>query len=376
LFKPTCASLLTSTPYSIILLSKIEQQQQQLLLHTTKHIIKIMSIASTNLYPDSVHKAVLGAPEYYPEIDTYVETIREATKGFGTDEDALINTLGSKDVHERYLIAYRYKETYNQDLKDLMRKETSGNFGVLIKLLAMPIPEAEAKIINMATKGMGTNEKLLWPVICGRSNEEIEILEKVYFKKYNKDLSLLVASELSGVLKKLHMACLQAMEETYDPTYHNESKAVEDADAFHAAGEGKWGTDEAALFDIICKAPPKYLQMIDDAYVAKHNRNLERALEKELSGKGKKAAIFHLNMKLNPYQTAAEHIKSTCAGIGTDELGLSCAILRYQTILPHVMVEHINISSKTVEERVVSETSGYYQKLLVQMIKVAWPDAA
>lgn len=204
----------------------------------------------------------------------------------------------------------------------------------------------------------------------------MELLKKVYFKKYNKDLSIVVASELSGVLKKLHLACLQAREEAYDPTYHNESKAVEDADAFHAAGEGKWGTDEASLFDIICKAPPTYLRMIDNAYVAKYNHNLERALEKELSGKGKKAAIFHLNMKLNPYHTAAEHIKSTCAGIGTDELGLSCAILRYQHILPRVMVEHVNISSKTVEERVVSETSGYYRKLLVQMIKVAWPEAA
>ena len=126
--------------------------------------------------------------------------------------------------------------------------------------------------------------------------------------------------------------------------------------------------------DIICKAPPKYLQMIDDAYVAKHNHNLERALEKELSGKGKKAAIYHLNMKLKPYESAAEHIKSCCAGLGTDELGLSSAILRFQYILPQVQVEHINMSSKTIEDRVNSETSGDYRKLLVQMIKVAWPD--
>ena len=62
--------------------------------------------------------------------------------------------------------------------------------------------------------------------------------------------------------------------------------------------------------------------MINDAYGAKRNHNLERALEKELSGKGEKAAIFHLNMKLNPCKTGAEHIKSTCAGIGigTDKL--------------------------------------------------------
>jgi hypothetical protein len=89
-----------------------------------------MSTASINLYPPSVHTAVLGDPNYYLEIDTYVETIREATVGLGTDEDALITTLGSRDILERYLIAFRYKETYGQELKELMRKETSGSFGV------------------------------------------------------------------------------------------------------------------------------------------------------------------------------------------------------------------------------------------------------
>jgi len=330
---------------------------------------------SINLYPDEVRKAHLGDPEYYPEIDVACEEIYEATKGFGTDERSLIVTLGSKDTIERCLIAYRYKEKYGKELKDLMKSENSGDFGFLTQLLSLPAPEAEAKIIRKATKGLGTNEKLLWPVICGRSNEEIDILKKTYFKRYNKDLTNLISSELSGDIKKLHLACLQGMEETYDPSYHNASKAEEDAVTFYKKGQGKWGTDEKALFEIICKSPPQYLKMVDDAYVAKNNINLEKALTKGLHGKARQAAVFTLGMKLSPYETAAEYIKSTCAGMGTDELGLSCAILRYQHILPRVMIEHTNLFSKSIGDRISSETRGDYQDLLLEMVRVAWPNS-
>lgn len=330
---------------------------------------------SINIYPEEVLKAQLGDPEYYPEIDDHCEIIRQATKGFGTDEHALIDALGKRNMVERSLIAYRYKEKYGEELKELMKSENMGNFGFLTQLLSLPAPEAEAKIIRKATKGLGTNEELLWSVICGRSNEEIDILKKTYFRRYNKDLISLVSSELSGDIKKLHMACLQGMEEEYDPGYHNASKAEEDAKIFYKKGQGKkLGTDEAALFEIICKAPPQYLKMVDDAYVSKNNINLEGALEKELRGKTKKAAVFTLGMKLKPYETVAYHIKSTCAGMGTDELGLSCAILRYQHILPRIMIEHTNHFGKTIGDRVTDETSGDYRKLLSEMVRVAWPD--
>ena len=223
---------------------------------------------SLNLYADEVHKASLGEPAYYPEIDDACEEIYKATKGLGTDEDALIATLGSKNTIERCLIAFRYKEKYGKELKDLMKKENSGDFGFLTELLSLPAPEAEAKIIRKATKGLGTNEKLLTSVICGRSNEEIEILKKAYFKRYDKDISNLVNSELHGDIKRLHLACLQGMEEAYDPKYHNPSKAEEDATDFYKNGQGKrFGTDGPALFAIICKSPPQYLQIVDDTYV-------------------------------------------------------------------------------------------------------------
>lgn len=125
----------------------------------------------------------------------------------------------------------------------------------------------------------------------------------------------------------------------------------------------------------ICKAPPQYLKMVNEAYINKYEVYLEHALKKELKGKAESAAVYHLNTKLSPYKKMAEHIKSTCAMMGTDELWLSCAILRYRYLLPQVMMEHTSCFGKTVQERVKSETKGDFEKLLLEMIRVAWPDA-
>jgi len=209
-----------------------------------------------NIYPEEVHDAELGSPTYYPEIDSFCEEIHDATKGFGTDEQALVQILASKDTVERSLISFRYKEKYNKDLKKLMQKETSGDFGFATQLLAVSCFEAVAEIVRKSTKGLGTNEKLLYSVICGRSNAELQILKKTYFTRYNKDLTILVLSEVSGDLKKLLTACLQGMEEKYDPAYHTQSKADEDASTFYSKGEGKrFGTDEAALFELSVRLP-------------------------------------------------------------------------------------------------------------------------
>ena len=86
---------------------------------------------SINLYPPTVHLAELGDPSSYPEILDTCDEIYKATKGFGTDEKAIIATLGSKDVNERFLIAHCYKEKYGKDLYDLMKGKNSGDFGTL-----------------------------------------------------------------------------------------------------------------------------------------------------------------------------------------------------------------------------------------------------
>jgi predicted Rdx family selenoprotein len=201
---------------------------------------------------------------------------------------------------------------------------------------------------------------------------------QVYFQKYTQDLGKVLGSELGGQMERITFNCLQGAEEAYDPQFHTADKAVEDADVIHKKGKGRWGTDEKGIFKIVCAAPKEHLENINKVYSDKFGYSLQKALEQELGGlmeSGCKQATVHMiGMKLKPYETIAELIKSACAGIGTDELLLTCCLIRYQGVMQEVMSAHIELFGQSVHERVRKETGGKYKALLLQILNTVWPE--
>ena len=113
----------------------------------------------------------------------------------------------------------------------------------------------------------------------------------------------------------MHRCSCVAGEEAYDPQFHTNEKANEDAEAIYKAGQGRWGTDEKGIFKLLCAAPPEYVEIINKAYADRYGYTLMKALEKELGGNVQKAALHMLGMKLKPAETIAALIKSACAGL-------------------------------------------------------------
>ena len=97
-------------------------------------------------------------------------------------------------------------------------------------------------------------------------------------------------------------------------------------------------------------------------------------MEKELGGKAREGLLFTLGMKLKPYETIAGLIKQACAGMGTNEMLLLTAIIRYQNIMRHVMAAHIELYSKTIHDRVREETSGKFKDLLLAVLNAVWDE--
>lgn len=332
---------------------------------------------SINVYPELTHRLAQNPDlDFGTEIDSICDEIYQACKGWGTDEKRLIKALGSCDGEARTKVSRRYEQMHGKELAALMKSECSGDFGKALQILALPPDVAEAALIRMATKGLGTTENILYTTVCGRTNAEIDILKKAYFKTYGKDLGQIVGSETSGDLHKLLVTCVQGVEETYDPQYHTAGKAKEDAEAFYTAGQKRWGTDEKEIFKIICLSPPQYLTMVNLSYADMYGYTLMKALEKELRGKTEKGALFTLGMKLKPYETIAHLIKTACAGMGTDELLLTACIIRYQPVWDKVVLAHMDLFGKSVQDRVKHETSGDYKRILLEVLNTSWPDAS
>jgi len=322
------------------------------------------------LYPAVVYDT--PPTEFSNDVDDVCTAIHAACKGFGTDEDGLIDALAGQSGETRYLINERYEGMFGKDLRKVMQSECGrGKLGLALQYLALPPDEAEAMMLNKALSGVGTKERLIWPIICGRDNKEIAQLKEQYFKIYDKDLGVQLSGELGGDFERLIFHCLQGYEDNFDDDYHTMERAEADAKIFNAAGEGHFGTDEKSLFVIIAKSPPAYLEMVNEIYVDKYERTLISALESELGGDVEKGAMHAVGMKIKPGATVAKLIKSTCAGFGTDELGLACAIIRYQSLLKDANEAHQELYSSSIQDRIKDEARGDYEKLLCAIVDLA-----
>lgn len=325
-----------------------------------------------NIYPEIAHECHLaddGTLEFSQEIDDVCNDIHAACEGFGTDEESLTDTLGAQNATNRYLISQRYEALHGKKLSDEIDSETGGKYGRLLELISMPIEEAECKILRDSTKGAGTTEKHIYPILCGRSNAEIEILKKTYYSLYDEDLNVRLASELGGDLNDFVTNCMQELTQEFDEEVHTEEKAEEDADAFYNAGQGKWGTDEKSMFNILCSSPPQHLIQMNLIYAKKYGYTLDTALKKELGGKTEDASVFAVNMSLKPYEAIAQLFESTMKGFGTDEEGLSYCIVRYHHVLSSVCEAYEKKYDAQLRDRIHGETSGKYRDLLLTMMK-------
>jgi hypothetical protein len=110
-------------------------------------------------------------------------------------------------------------------------------------------------------------------------------------------------------VEQLILNCLQANQEEYNPDdIHTSSKMEEDCEAFYHTAQGKFGTNEKGFFKLLCVLPPEYVPPLNMMYADKYGYTLFKAIETEMGGQLRDAALFLLGMKLKPYETVAKLI--------------------------------------------------------------------
>uniref|UniRef100_A0A3P8X9Y4 Annexin n=1 Tax=Esox lucius TaxID=8010 RepID=A0A3P8X9Y4_ESOLU len=183
--------------------------------------------------------------------------LHKAMKGIGTDEDAILMLLSSRSNKQRQEVKAAYKKTYGKDLVSALKSELGGLFEMLIVALMTPPISYDASLLNKALKGVGTDDDVLIEILASRTCAQIKEIVKVYKKEYGGKLEKDIVGDTSGHFQKLLVILLQGSREKGV----DEDRIEKDAEELFAAGQGKVGTDEEKLINILGNRSHEHLRL-------------------------------------------------------------------------------------------------------------------
>ncbi|XP_023245591.1 annexin B9 isoform X3 [Copidosoma floridanum] len=307
---------------------------------------------------------VYPADPFEPEEDA--KTLREAMKGFGTDETAIIDVLAHRGIMQRLAIADKYKAMFGKDLISDLKGELGGNFENAIVAMMTPLPEFYAKELNDAISGIGTDEEIIIEILASLRN--IQIVADVYRDKYGNDLESDIMSDTSGHFQRLLVSLLSGGRST--DLGVDEAEATNDAEQLIAAGEGCWGTDESVFNSILVTRSFSQLRKVFDEYERISGTDIEDVIKSEFSGSLQEGYIAVVRCVRNRSVYFAKKLKHAMSGMGTNEKTLIRIIVaRSEIDLGDIKEAYPSIADgRQLADDIADDCDGEMKRLLTALV--------
>uniref|UniRef100_A0A4W4EJJ9 Annexin n=1 Tax=Electrophorus electricus TaxID=8005 RepID=A0A4W4EJJ9_ELEEL len=290
----------------------------------------------------------------------------KAMKGFGTDEQAIINLLGSRSNKQRVPLVIAYKTSYGKDLIKDLKSELSGNFEkVVLAMLKTPV-QYDASEIREAIKGAGTDEACLIEILASRSNEEIREINKVYKAEYKKKLEDSITGDTSGHFRRLLVSLAQGNRDERETV--DISLAKQDAQILYQAGENKLGTDESKFNAILCSRSKPHLRAVFQEYQHMCGRDIEKSLEREMSGNLESGMLAVVKCIKDMPAFFAERLYKAMKGLGTKDCTLiRIMVSRSEVDMLDIRQAYVKKYGRSLYTDISGDTSGDYKKILLKL---------
>ncbi|XP_031765990.2 annexin B10 isoform X7 [Galleria mellonella] len=293
--------------------------------------------------------------------------LREAMKGFGTDEETIIQILTSRSNAQRQAISQAFTHEFGRDIIEDLKSELGGHFEDVIVALMLPPEEYLCKELHHCMEGMGTDEHTLIEILCTRTKKEIAAIVEAYERLYNRPLAEHMCSETSGDFRRLLTLIVTGARD--EEAGVDAGRAQEAAQALYDAGEAKWGTDEEVFNKILAHESFAQLRQIFEEYKNISGRTIEQAIKSELDGELKEAMSAIVECVENAPAWFAQRLRKAIEGLGTEDKTLVRIIVaRAEIDLGGIKEEYERIYDKTLNSDIEGETSGDYKRALVAIL--------
>uniref|UniRef100_A0A8C4HNQ6 Annexin n=1 Tax=Dicentrarchus labrax TaxID=13489 RepID=A0A8C4HNQ6_DICLA len=326
--------------------------------------------APSNPQAPAVHKGFRGSIKDFPGADPLrdVEVLRKAMKGFGTDENAIIELLGSRSNKQRVPMVAAYKTTYGKDLFHDLKSELTGNFEKLVLAMMMTPTQFDASQLREAIKGAGTDEACLIEILSSRSNADICEITRIYKAEYGKSLEDAIISDTSGHFRRLLVSLSQVAGNRDERETVDVSLAKQDAQKLYAAGENKVGTDESQFNAILCARSKPHLRAVFQEYQQMCGRDIEKSICREMSGNVESGMVAVVKCIKNTPAYFAERLHKAMQGAGTKDTTLiRIMVSRSEIDMLDIRQAYAQTYGKSLYTAISGDTSGDYKKLLLKL---------
>jgi stress response protein SCP2 len=292
-----------------------------------------------------------------------------ACKGFGTDDNTLISVICSRPKLHLERVDRHFHALYHESLRSCVEGDCSGDYKRLLTSALTPQDKIDAEFVKKACDGIGTNEAVLVELFAPRSNARIQAMKQQYEARYGQPLVDRLNSELSGHLKKVIIELLKAQRDENEVA--DEELARVQASKLHEAGVGKWGTDEAAFIETLCRASRTQIEAIKASYESQYGMSLRKAIEKETSGDFERTLVA---LTKSPVEFYVGKLRDAFKGFGTDE-GAIVRVLggHDKNDLKLISEAYLETTGHTLTESLKKEISGKFLRACLTWVSSADP---
>lgn len=309
---------------------------------------------------------VVPFEDFNPEQDA--EMLRKAMKGFGTDEQTIIDILAQRTNEQRLQIYDIYKSSFGRDLIDDLKSELSGKFEDIIMATMTPTIDYLARELHRAISGIGTDEEALVEIMASCCNAEVDDLKSAYEKLYEKSLEDDMIGDTSGHFRKLLVSLCCAMRDESDDV--DPDQVTTDAEALFSAGEDQWGTDEAVFNKILVNRGYWHLMHVFGEYEKIAGRSIEQTIENETTGELQMGLLTVVKCVSNKPAYFAERLYNAMKGMGTDDHTLIRIIaVRSERDMALIKDEFETAYGRTLEHYIAGDTSGDCKGMLLALVR-------
>jgi len=247
---------------------------------------------------DDLKKALSGNFEdtmvalFTPPVDYDCQTLKNAMKGLGTDEDTLIEVIATRPNWMIKQINQRYQELYKKELIKEVRSETSGAFKNLLTSLLMGNRsdnrnpneaqcEQDAKdLFEGGEKKFGTDSSVFNKIFALRSPAELGVIARYYHKLTGHTILKAIDNEFSGDTRKLLNAIV----------YASLSPSEYFATRINKAIKG-WGTNDKMLIRVLVTRDEIDMPQIKQYYKQLYGKDMLDDVKNDTSGDYKKLLV-------------------------------------------------------------------------------------